>query len=65
MAMLRTPSLRAFSINAQPGVVVEEEALAVRPPLRVGLPRGDLVLLGEHVHGLEVARLVGIDAPVQ
>src|SRR5215468_265641 len=45
-------------------VVVEEEALAVRPPLRVGLPRGDLVTLGEHVHALEIAGLIGIDTPV-
>jgi hypothetical protein len=46
-------------------VVVEEEARrAARAPLRVGLERRHLVLLGEHVHRFHVARLVRIDAPV-
>ena len=46
-------------------LVVEVEADAVRPPLRVGLPRGHAPARRERVHRLDVAGLVRVDAPVQ
>ena len=51
--------------EAQADLVRQEIAFAVRPPLRVRLPGADAPALLELGHGLDVARLVGIDAPVQ
>src|SRR5205085_523255 len=51
--------------HRQSDLVVEEEAFAVRTPLRIGFPRRDRIARGQLVHALEVARLIGIDAAVQ
>ena len=50
--------------EADADVVVEEEARAVRSPLRVGLPGADAELLLQPRHVLDVAGLVGIHAAV-
>ena len=50
--------------EADADLVVEVEAVPVRSPLRVGLPRADAELLLEPRHVLEVARLVRVDAAV-
>jgi hypothetical protein len=41
------PSLRALLDHRDAGVVVKEETVAVRPELRVRLPRRDAIFLGE------------------
>ena len=51
--------------HRQPDVVVEKESLALRPPLGVGLPRGDRIACGELIHSVEIAGLIRIDAAVQ
>ena len=48
-----------------PTVIGEEVAVAAGAVLGVGLPGADAPVLLQLVHALEVARLVGVDAPVQ
>src|SRR5438046_3328566 len=57
--------LSRFLDEGDADVVVEEKALSVRSPLRIGLPCGDRMALREHVHPLEIACLIRIHASVQ
>ncbi len=50
--------------EADAGVVGQEEAVAVRAPLRIGLPGADAELLGEPRHVLDVPGLVRVHAAV-
>ena len=46
-------------------VVIQEKAFAVRPPLRIRLPRSDRVACGELVHPVEIARLIRVHPAMQ
>ena len=57
--------LPRFLDERKADVVVEEETLPVRTPLRISLPRGDRIALRQHIHAVEIASLIGIHTPVQ